>query len=101
MRDKFFHNSLQYSIQQDALACGLAAPPMSVIILQYVFPHLDKIITDDLDGVINNSDLIIVANKEGQYADLPSRYPAKDMIDLVGIEGGFETSRERYQGFCW
>jgi len=71
---------------------------------QYVnekIPHLEKIITDDLDGVINNSDLIIVANKEEQYADLPSCYPDKDIIDLVRIEGGFETSRERYQGFCW
>jgi len=71
---------------------------------QYVnekIPHIEKIITDDLDEVINNSDLIIVANKEGQYADLPSRYPDKDIIDLVRIEGGFETSRGRYQGFCW
>ncbi|MBL7188798.1 MAG: UDP-glucose/GDP-mannose dehydrogenase family protein [Phycisphaerae bacterium] len=71
---------------------------------QYVnekIPHLEKIITDDLDEVINNCDLIIVANKEEQYADLPSRYPGKDIIDLVRIEGGFETSRGRYQGFCW
>jgi GDP-mannose 6-dehydrogenase len=71
---------------------------------QYVnekIPHLEKIITDDLDEVINNCDLIIVANKEEQYADLPSRYPDKDIIDLVRIEGGFETSREGYQGFCW
>jgi GDP-mannose 6-dehydrogenase len=64
-------------------------------------PHLENIITDDLDEVIDNSELIIVANKEEQYADLPSRYPEKDIIDLVRIEGGFETSREKYQGFCW
>jgi GDP-mannose 6-dehydrogenase len=71
---------------------------------QYVnekIPHLENIITDDLDEVIDNSELIIVANKEEQYADLPSRYPEKDIIDLVRIEGGFETSREKYQGFCW
>ena len=71
---------------------------------QYVndkIPHLEKIITDNLDEVIDNSELIIVANKEEQYADLPSRYPEKEIIDLVRIEGGFETSREKYQGFCW
>lgn len=64
-------------------------------------PHLEKIITDDLEEVIGNSELIIVANKEEQYADLPSRYPEKEIIDLVRIEGGFETSRGKYQGFCW
>ncbi len=64
-------------------------------------PHIEKIITDDLDEVISNSELIIVANKEEQYANLPSRYPEKDIIDLVRIEGGFETSRGRYQGFSW
>lgn len=71
---------------------------------QYInekIPHLEKIITDNLDEVMDNSELIIVANKEQQYADLPSRYPEKDIIDLVRIEGGFETSREKYQGFCW
>lgn len=71
---------------------------------QYVnekIPHLENIITDDLDEVIDNSELIVVANKEEQYANLPSRYPEKEIIDLVRIEGGYETSRERYQGFCW
>lgn len=71
---------------------------------QYVnekIPHLEKIITDDLDEVIRNSELIIVANKEEQYADVLSRYPEKNIIDLVKIDGGVETSRERYQGFCW
>jgi len=71
---------------------------------QYVndrIPHLEKIITDDLDEVIGNSELIIVANKEEQYANLPSRYPGKDIIDLARIEGAFETTSERYEGFCW
>lgn len=71
---------------------------------QYVnekIPHLEKIITDDLDEVISSSDLIVVANKEEQYADLPSRYPEKDIIDLVRIKGGFETNSKRYEGFCW
>jgi GDP-mannose 6-dehydrogenase len=71
---------------------------------QYVndrIPHLEKIITDDLDEVVGNSELIIVANKEEQYANLPSRYPGKDIIDLARIEGAFETTSERYEGFCW
>ncbi len=71
---------------------------------QYVndrIPHLEKIITDDLDAVIEESELIIVANKEQQYANLPSRYPGKDIIDLARIEGAFETTSQRYEGFCW
>ena len=71
---------------------------------QYVndrIPHLEKIITDDLDEVIGNSELIIVANKEQQYANLPSRYPGKDIIDLARIEGALETTSQRYEGFCW
>lgn len=64
-------------------------------------PHLEKIITDDLDEVIDSSELIVVANKEPQYADLPSRYPDKNIIDLVRIADDAEKSGERYQGFCW
>ena len=71
---------------------------------QYInekIPHLEKIITDDLDEVMSNSELIVVANREQQYADLPSRYPGKDIIDLVRIEGGAEQGGEGYEGFCW
>jgi len=71
---------------------------------QYVnekIPHLEKIITDDFDEVVGNSELIIVANKEKDYADLPERYPEKDIIDLVRIDCDFDKGNENYHGICW
>ncbi len=71
---------------------------------QYInekIPHLERVITDNLNEVIESSELIIVANKEREYADLPERYPEKDIIDLVRINCDFNKSSKNYRGICW
>jgi len=71
---------------------------------QYInekIPHLEKIITDNLDEVINRCELIVVANNEKEFADLPSRYPDLKIIDLVGIIADHEKARGNCQGICW
>lgn len=46
-------------------------------------PHLQHFVTDDLDDVCRNSDVLVVTNKEKEFADVLQRYPDKIIIDLV------------------
>lgn len=46
-------------------------------------PHLQHFVTDDLDTVCRNSDVLVVTNKEKEFADVLEKYPHKIIIDLV------------------
>lgn len=46
-------------------------------------PHLQHFVTDDLDAVCRESDVLVVTNKEKEFADVITRYPGKIIIDLV------------------
>lgn len=46
-------------------------------------PHLQHFVTDDLDAVCRESDVLVVTNKEKEFADVLARYPGKIVIDLV------------------
>lgn len=46
-------------------------------------PHLQHFVTDDLDAVCRESDVLVVTNKEKEFADVLTRYPGKIIIDLV------------------
>lgn len=69
---------------------------------QYIdkhIPHLSELISDDLDYVVDNSELIVIAHKEPEFRCIDTRYPDKIFLDLVKIKEG--TSRENYEGICW
>lgn len=59
-------------------------------------PHLHNIISDDLDAVAGASDVLVITNKEPEFADIPSKYPHKEIVDLVrqfkelDYDGGYE-----------
>ena len=46
-------------------------------------PHLQHFVYDDLDKVASESDVLVVTNKEAEFADLLERYPGKIIVDLV------------------
>ena len=46
-------------------------------------PHLQHFVTDDLDSVCNNSDVLVVTNKEKDFNYVLDRYPGKIIVDLV------------------
>ena len=46
-------------------------------------PHLQHFVTDNLDSVCENSDVLVVTNKEKEFADVLKKYPQKIIIDLV------------------
>ena len=62
-------------------------------------PHLSELITDDLDAVVNNSELVIISHNEPEFNCINTRYPDKHFIDLVKIKDG--VSAGNYEGICW
>lgn len=63
-------------------------------------PHLHEIITDDLDAVCAQCDVLVVTNKEAEFSDIPARYPHKVIVDLVRQfkELDYEGN---YEGISW
>ena len=68
--------------------------------IQAKLPHLHQIISDDLDAVCKASDVLVITNKEKEFADLPERYPDKCIVDLVRQfrELDYEGN---YEGISW
>lgn len=63
-------------------------------------PHLQHFVTDDLDAVASESDVLVVTNKEKEFKDLPARYPGKIIVDLVRMWDTLDYDG-RYDGLAW
>ncbi len=63
-------------------------------------PHLHQIISDNLDEVCSASDVLVVTNKEKEFAEIPKRYPHKIIVDLVRQfqEINYDGN---YEGISW
>ena len=63
-------------------------------------PHLQHFVTDDLDAVCHESDVLVVTNKEKEFADLLQRYENKTVIDLVRQWKNVDYNGH-YEGLSW
>ena len=63
-------------------------------------PHLHQVISDDLDAVCSASDVLVITNKEKEFADLPERYPDKCIVDLVRQFKELDYAGN-YEGISW
>ena len=63
-------------------------------------PHLQHFVTGDLDAVASASDVLVVTNREKEFADIPSRYPGKIIIDLVRMWDTLDYDGH-YDGLAW
>ena len=63
-------------------------------------PHLQHFVSDDLEAVCRESDVLVVTNKEKEFAELLARYPNKTVVDLVRQckEGDYYG---HYEGLSW
>ena len=63
-------------------------------------PHLQHFVTDDLEAVCRESDVLVVTNKEAEFADVLARWPGKTVVDLVRQwkEVDYEG---HYEGLSW
>jgi GDP-mannose 6-dehydrogenase len=52
--------------------------------------------------VINNSDVIILGNRDEKFRALADKAPAgKQVIDLVGFMSNSTSTSGRTEGICW
>lgn len=63
-------------------------------------PHLHEIITDDLDKVASACDVLVITNKEKEFADIPAKYPHKIIVDLVRQFNELDYEGN-YEGISW
>lgn len=63
-------------------------------------PHLHEIVTDDLDTVCRGCDVLVIANKEQEFAVVPGRYPHKCIVDLVRQFQELDYDGN-YEGISW
>lgn len=63
-------------------------------------PHLQHFVTDDLQQVCAQSDVLVVTNKEKDFAEVLQQYPNKIVIDLVRQwkEVNYDG---KYEGISW
>src|SRR5262245_23944545 len=64
-------------------------------------PHISKLMRDTIDGVLNDSDVVIIGNQAAEFRDVAERLrDDQQLIDLVRLFDS-RTSSENYQGICW
>ena len=63
-------------------------------------PHLQHLVTDDLEAVCRESDVLVVTNKEKEFAELLARGPGKTVVDLVRQWKDVDYAG-RYEGLSW
>ena len=64
-------------------------------------PHISKLMRDSIDGVLGDSDVIIIGNQAAEFRTVEERLRQdQQLIDLVHLFDG-RTSSENYQGICW
>ena len=63
-------------------------------------PHLQHFVTDDLQSVCENSDVLVITNKENEFASVLADYPGKTIIDLVRQWKEVDYAGH-YEGISW
>jgi GDP-mannose 6-dehydrogenase len=48
--------------------------------------HINERLTDDLEGVINDSEILIIGNKDKRFKGLADKYKDKIFVDVAAIE---------------
>jgi GDP-mannose 6-dehydrogenase len=57
-------------------------------------------VTDNLDEVCKNSDVLVVTNKEKDFSDVLKKYPGKIIVDLVRQWKDVNYDG-KYEGISW
>ena len=63
-------------------------------------PHLQHFVTADLDEVCRESDVLVVTNKEKEFAEVLKKYPNKIVVDLVRQWKEVDYNG-KYEGISW
>lgn len=63
-------------------------------------PHLQHFVSADLDSVCQNSDVLVITNKEKDFEEVLQKYPGKIVIDLVRQWKEVDYAG-KYEGISW
>jgi len=63
-------------------------------------PHLSKLLVDSLDKLIDESEIIVISNKDKQYIEILKGIEDKVIVDLTNLHQYF-GSKQNYFGFNW
>ena len=63
-------------------------------------PHLSTLLSDNIDKVIKECDVIIVNNKESEFIDKVSKIDDKVIIDFARLNDDL-LDKENYIGINW
>lgn len=63
-------------------------------------PYMYEFVTDNLDAVCDGSDVLVVTNREKEFADVPERFPGKIIIDLARMWDSLDYEGN-YEGISW
>lgn len=64
-------------------------------------PHISKLMRDTIDGVLTDSDIVIIGNQAEEFRSVADRLRMdQQLIDLVRLFDA-RPSNENYQGICW
>lgn len=65
-------------------------------------PFISKFIVNDSSELIDNSEVIIVVNREEEFREILNKMPKEKIIyDLVNIDFEGKRSKENYKGIAW
>lgn len=62
-------------------------------------PHLSDLISNDLEKVVAQSDVVVVNQRNKSFEQILAKYPDKKVVDLVKVE--LANANGNYQGICW
>ncbi len=61
-------------------------------------PHLSELLSESIEEVIMNSELLIITHKLDGIESLIDEFKEKEFIDLVGV---YNRDQFNYEGICW
>ncbi len=61
-------------------------------------PHLSNLISDDIEQVIKDSDLLVITHQIEGASDFILEYPNKFFVDLARVT---DDQFDNYEGICW
>ncbi|MBN8860610.1 MAG: UDP-glucose/GDP-mannose dehydrogenase family protein [Sphingobacteriales bacterium] len=64
-------------------------------------PHLSNLLVEDLDGLIDDSDVIVISNNEQQFLSALEKVYDKVIIDMVRIDVPSMKDNNTYIGINW
>jgi GDP-mannose 6-dehydrogenase len=70
--------------------------------IEQQIPHLSRLLSESIDEVIDNSDVIVVGNAGSEFGEALTRCRAdQTILDLVRVRFDASKVKAEYQGICW